>query len=66
MLYPVEANAVFVDLPRDWVDALHQRGWHFYTIAGGQRLMCSWDTQEEDIADFVQALRAVASGSCEP
>ncbi len=62
VLYPVQANAVFVDMPEPWVLGLHQRGWHFYAIAGGQRLMCSWDTQPEDIAAFVADLRSV-SGS---
>jgi threonine aldolase len=61
LLYPVQANAVFVDMPPAWAEGLHQRGWHFYTIAGGYRLMCSWDTQEADIAAFVQDLKAAAS-----
>lgn len=61
LLYPVQANAVFVQLPSRWSEALHQRGWHFYTIAGGERLMCSWDTQPSDIAAFVKDLRAVAA-----
>jgi threonine aldolase len=60
LLYPVQANAVFVDMPPAWADGLHQRGWHFYTIAGGYRLMCSWDTQEADITAFMQALKAAA------
>jgi threonine aldolase len=57
IVHPVEANAVFVRWPPGWSQALHQRGWHFYTIAGGARLMCSWDTQEEDIAALVNDLR---------
>jgi threonine aldolase len=61
LLYPVQANAVFVELPRAWAEALHRRGWHFYTIAGGERLMCSWDTQEADVAAFLNDLRAAAA-----
>jgi threonine aldolase len=61
LLYPVQANAVFVEMPPRWAEGLHDRGWHFYTIAGGERLMCSWDTQPADIAAFVRDLRAVAS-----
>jgi threonine aldolase len=61
VLYPVDANAVFVQMPPSWAEGLHQRGWHFYTIAGGARLMCSWDTQEADITAFVEDLRAVRS-----
>jgi threonine aldolase len=60
LLHPVEANAVFVRMPDGWSEALHQRGWHFYGIADGERLMCSWDTQEEDISAFVDDLRAVS------
>jgi threonine aldolase len=63
VLYPVEANAVFVQMPRPWAEGLHRRGWHFYTIAGGERLMCSWDTEAADIAAFVEDLRAVARAS---
>jgi threonine aldolase len=57
--YPVQANAVFVRLPESWIAGLHERGWHFYTIADGERLMCSWDTEATDIAALVQALRAL-------
>jgi threonine aldolase len=54
ILYPVQANSVFLRMPPRWAEGLHQRGWHFYTVAGGQRLMCSWDTQEADIDALVQ------------
>jgi threonine aldolase len=60
LLHPVEANAVFVGMPPGWADSLHRRGWHFYTIADGERLMCSWDTEPADIAALVQDLRALA------
>jgi threonine aldolase len=61
ILYPVEANAVFLDLPPAWAEGLEQRGWHFYTIANGARFMCSWDTEEEDIQALLKDLRAVAT-----
>jgi threonine aldolase len=56
LLFPTEANAVFVRIPGPTVDALHANGWHFYTDVGpgsGARLMCSWDTTEEDVDRFV-------------
>jgi threonine aldolase len=59
--YPVQANAVFVEMPRPWVEALHDRGLHFYTIAGGERLMCAWDTRAEDVSALVNDLRALAA-----
>jgi threonine aldolase len=63
VLYPVQANAVFVDMPAGLAEGLRRRGWHFYTIAGGERLMCSWDTEEADVAALAQDLRALAAGS---
>jgi threonine aldolase len=60
ILHPVQANAVFVQLPPGWSEALRQRGWQYYTIADGDRLMCSWDTQEEDIAALIRDLLAVS------
>ncbi|HYT93073.1 MAG TPA: low specificity L-threonine aldolase, partial [Gemmataceae bacterium] len=60
VLYPVEANAVFVEMPHAWVEGLHRLGWHFYAIAGGERLMCSWDTEPGDVAAFLQDVRTVA------
>jgi threonine aldolase len=62
VLYPVQANAVFVQMPPHWAEGLHRRGWHFYTVAGGSRLMCSWDTEEADVAALVGDLCAVAAG----
>lgn len=59
ILYPVEANAVFVRMPAGWADELHRRGWHFYSIAGGERLMCSWDTWPADVAALIGDLRMI-------
>ncbi len=50
---------MFVEMPPAWAEGLHRRGWHFYTIAGGERLMCSWDTAEADVAAFVSDLQSV-------
>jgi threonine aldolase len=63
VLYPVQANAVFVTMPPGWADGLRRRGWHFYSIAGGERLMCSWDTEAADLGEFLNDLRAVAGGA---
>lgn len=55
LLLPVEANAVFVELPPAVYAALERRGWHFYKFVGenGYRLMCAWDTSDEDVSAFV-------------
>jgi threonine aldolase len=61
ILYPVQANAVFVQMPLLWAEELHRRGWHFYSIAGGERLMCSWDTKPSDLAALVSDFRSLAA-----
>jgi len=51
----VQANAVFAILPPQVTTALQQRH-HFYVWdhrTGEVRLMCSWDTTEEDIEVFL-------------
>lgn len=56
-----EVNAVFVNLPPPVAEAMHARGWHFYNFIGatGNRLMCSWDTRQEDLDRFITDLAAV-------
>jgi threonine aldolase len=60
LLAPVQANGVFVDLPKHAIDALHAKGWRFYAFLGetGVRLMCSWDTPPAAVDRFVDDLRA--------
>jgi threonine aldolase len=63
--YPVESNAVFAKIPEKVVEALHERGWKFYTHVGGwedSRLMCSWDTTPEDVDAFAKDLKELAGG----
>jgi threonine aldolase len=67
VMFPCQANAVFVDLPPRLADALRQHGWHFYTFigAGGARFMCSWETTEDDInalANDIEAATAQLKG----
>lgn len=67
IMFPVEANSVFVLLPPPVVAALRAKGWVFYTFIGlgGVRLMCSWNTREEAIealvADVSAAIQAPAT-----
>ncbi len=60
--YPVQSNAVFVDMPLQMIEALHARGWSFYTHIGlgVARLMCAWDTDETDIKTFMTDVRQIA------
>lgn len=64
IMFPVEANAVFAELPRHAIEALHARGWRFYTFIGegGCRLMCAWDTRPETVDAFAADIRAACAG----
>jgi threonine aldolase len=60
MVFPVEANAVFVRMNEQLVRDLHSRGWQFYKFIEPDlyRLMCSWSVTDRDISDFVAAVVA--------
>jgi threonine aldolase len=65
LLFPCEGNAVFAKIPEPIVARLHELGWRFYTDVGpggGARLMCSWDTTEEDVDRFTEDLRQACVG----
>ena len=63
LVHPVEANAVFVQMPTGLIEKLHGAGWHFYTFIGSghARFMCSWQTREEEIRAFGTELQRLAS-----
>ncbi len=59
VMYPVQVNSVFAQLPREVWTALQQE-YFFYDWDDAEnvvRWMCSFDTTEEDIHNFVAALR---------
>ncbi|AFG36465.1 threonine aldolase family protein [Spirochaeta africana] len=57
VVYPVEANGVFLRMPAPAAQTLQQH-WPFYCWEPGvYRIMCSWDTREEDIASFLRELK---------
>ena len=61
IMYPVQVNSVFVQLPRDVWKRL-QECYFFYDWdedADVVRWMCSFDTTEEDIHDFVDTLKSL-------
>jgi threonine aldolase len=62
LLAPVEANGVFVDLPRPVIEGLHAKGWRFHVFVGdtGARLMCAWDTPAEAVDAFAADALALA------
>ena len=58
LVFPVEANAVFVRLPDSSARDLQARGWNFYKFLEPDvyRLMSSWATDGADIDRFVADL----------
>jgi len=63
ILFPREANAVFARMDERVISGLYARGWNFYDFigAGGCRLMCSWDTRDEDVDAFLADVRELAA-----
>ena len=60
LMFPVQANAVFLQASEEHLDALRARGWRFYTfIGGGARFMFSWDADLRRVEELAQDLRAV-------
>lgn len=60
ILFPVETNAVFVNLPHEAVTEMRQRGWRLPALGSETdiRLMCGWDTTEDDVIGFISDLEA--------
>ena len=57
---PVQANAVFAIVEPERAERLRE-DFFFYTwdeATGEVRWMCSWDTTEEDVDAFAEAVRA--------
>lgn len=56
---PVDANGVFVVLPKEMISRMQER--YFFHVwnehTGEVRLMCSWDTEEAEINDFIALLK---------
>ncbi len=59
ILFPTEANAVFARFRPEVQKYLHEKDWHFYSIAGcgDARLMCSWQTTPGDLEIFLTDVR---------
>ena len=59
IMYPRQANSVFVQLPEAVAAELRAAGWYFYSFigSGGARFMCSWQTTESDVFQLADAVR---------
>jgi len=60
LMFPVEANGVFLQLSEAALEALRAKDWRFYTFigAGGARFMCSWDSEEARVRQLAADIRA--------
>ena len=58
LVFPREANALFIHLPNEIASRVQARGWQFYKFIEPDvyRLMCSWATTEQDINDLAADL----------
>jgi threonine aldolase len=69
VVYPRQANSVFLDLSPDVAAALRGLGWRFYNFIGdsGCRFMCAWDTEPSTVdrllADFHRVTAAASPAS---
>jgi threonine aldolase len=59
LMFPRQANAVFVKMPEAVIQHLRDRNWQFYTFigVGGARFMCSWNTTLERIDELVEDVK---------
>jgi len=61
IVYPVEANGVFAQIPREAIQKIQER-YFFYVWSEEEsvvRWMCSFDTTEEDVREFAEFVAAV-------
>jgi threonine aldolase len=61
--HPVEANAVFVDLPEE-AHAVLSRDWAYHFFEGsGHRFMCSWQTTNDEVQTLVAEIRRLCGAA---
>ncbi len=65
VLFPRQANAVFLRMAPEVAEGLRRKGWRFYDFiaGGGCRFMCAWDHTEEDVEELAADLRAAVSAA---
>ncbi|MCJ8346544.1 beta-eliminating lyase-related protein, partial [bacterium] len=64
--YAVESNAVFANIPEDWNQKLWDLGFFYYVWDESDntvRFMCSFDTNKNDVDDFVCELEKISKAS---
>jgi threonine aldolase len=62
IMFPTEANAVFLMASDDRLEQLRARGWRFYTFIGGSaRFMFAWDTDLARVDQLATDIREIMS-----
>ena len=63
VVFPVEANAVFLRIQDQLARDLRERGWQFYKFIEPDiyRVMCAWSATEEQIKEFVSDIKMLRS-----
>jgi threonine aldolase len=63
VIFPVEANAVFLRMNTELVRGLQARGWDFYKFMDPDiyRIMCSWAVSPKEITNFVNEVKTLQS-----
>ncbi|MGN6057818.1 MAG: low specificity L-threonine aldolase, partial [Sphingomicrobium sp.] len=60
LVYPVEANEIFLKVTSDEAARLRAQGFDFYDWGPGQiRLVISWDQQGEEVQQLAEAVAAL-------
>lgn len=60
IMYPTEANAVFLMSDEARLERLRERGWRFYTFIGGSaRFMFAWDTEIGRVDQLAADIREI-------
>jgi threonine aldolase len=55
LMFPAEANAVFLKAPSEVLANLREAGWQFYTFIGGAaRFMFAWDAQIDRVQELAR------------
>ncbi len=65
IVYPVEANGVFAQIPQEAITKIQER-YFFYVWSEEEsvvRWMCSFDTTDEDVRHFAEFVKGVVEGS---
>ena len=62
LMFPVQANGVFLKASEAHLERLRARGWRFYTFIGGAaRMMFSWDSDDAVVDALAADIREVGS-----